>query len=175
MKIHTTYQPKRKKPYVARWYEAPSSAKATGGKKRQRNRFFSSESARSAFIEQFQKLSQRQDPSLESLAPHQLIRWQQAMAIAPEADPVDVFKLWVQIQKEKSKREERRLEDATTAYIHSMERAGRNHSYIGHVRHALAELKNEFGNKLVREFTNKELSDYLFDLPFKLIGNSIIE
>lgn len=167
MKIHTVYQPKRKKPYVARWYEAPSSAKASGSKRRQRNRFFSTEEARSKFIEQFQKLAERQDPSLESLAPHQLIRWQQAMAIVPDADPVEVFKFWAQVQKDELKIEQRSLETATTAYIQSMMRLGRNHSYIGHVRRALADLRDEFGNKLVREFTGEQLSDYLFNLPYK--------
>jgi hypothetical protein len=84
MKIHRIYQPKRKKPYVARWYE----------QRRQRNRFFASEEARADFIEQFHKLSDRQDPTLQELALHQLIRWQQAMAIDPDADPVEVFRFW---------------------------------------------------------------------------------
>ena len=103
MKIHTIYQPKRKKPYIARWYEG----------KRQRNRFFASESSRAEFIDEFQKLSERQDPTLHELAPHQLIRWQQAMAIVPEADPVEVFRFWARAQKEKLKIEERCLEDAS--------------------------------------------------------------
>jgi integrase len=166
MKIHLIYQPKRKKPYIARWYEVPSSAKASDGKPRQRNRFFSTESARSEFIEQFKKLSDRQDPSLHELAPHQLIRWQQAMAIAPEADPVEVFRFWMRAQKEKLKVEERCLEHASTDYIRSMERVGRNHSYIGHVKRALADLRVELGNKLVRDITVEELADHLFGLPY---------
>lgn len=124
MKIHTIYQPKRKKPFAARWYEGS----------RQRNRFFATEVARSEFIKQFQMLSERQDPTLFELAPHQLIRWQQAMAIVPEADPVEVFRFWARAQKERLKVEERCLEDASAHYIKSMERVGRNHSYIGHVK-----------------------------------------
>jgi integrase len=156
MKIHTVYQSKRKKPYIARWYEG----------KRQRNRFFATESSRAEFIEQFNKLSERQDPSLHELAPHQLIRWQQAMAIAPEADPVEVFRFWIRAQKEKLKVEERRLEVALADYIRSMERVGRNHSYIGHVRRALADLRDELGNKLVRDISVEELTDHLFGLPY---------
>ena len=168
MKIHLVYQPKRKKPYIARWYEVPSSAKASDGKPRQRNRFFATEASRSEFIEQFQKLSQRQDPSLGELAPHQLIRWQQAMAIAPKADPVEVFRFWIRAQKEKLKVEERCLEAASADYIRSMERVGRNHSYIGHVKRALADLRDELGNKLVRDITVEELTDHLFGLPYSL-------
>jgi integrase len=156
MKIHTIYQPKRRKPYIARWYEG----------KRQRNRFFATESSRAEFIEQFQKLSERQDPTLFELAPHQLIRWQQAMAIVPEADPVEVFRFWARAKKEKLKVEERCLEDASAQYIKSMERVGRNHSYIGHVKRALADLREELGNKLVRDISVEELTDHLFALPY---------
>ena len=156
MKIHTVYQPKRKKPYTARWYEG----------KRQRNRFFSTEEARSNFIEEFQKLAQRQDPTLLPLAPHQLIRWQQAMAIAPDADPVEVFRFWSRAQQDKLKIEDRRLEDAAAGYIKSMERVGRNHSYIGHVKRALADLRYQLGDNLVRNITAEELTEHLFGLPY---------
>ena len=156
MKIHTFYQASRKKPYIARWYE----------ESRQRNKFFSTEEARAAFIEQFQKTAKRQDPVLPTIAPHQLMRWQQAMVIAPEADPVEVFKFWARAQREKLKVEERRLEDASAGYVQSMERVGRNASYIGHVRRALADLQDELGNKLVRDIASTELADHLFGLPY---------
>ncbi|MFO7725339.1 MAG: hypothetical protein R6V45_07300 [Oceanipulchritudo sp.] len=65
MRIHADHQPYRKKPYVARWYEAaPGSAKAMPGKLRQRNKFFASTAARDAFIEQLKLTAQRQDPVL---------------------------------------------------------------------------------------------------------------
>jgi hypothetical protein len=79
MKIHADHQPYRKKPYVARWYEGS----------RQRNKFFASAAARDEFIHQLKETAQRQDPVLPTIAPHQLIRWQQAITIAPEADPVE--------------------------------------------------------------------------------------
>jgi len=167
MRIHADHQPYRKKPYVARWYEAaPSSAKASDGKLRQRNKFFSSEAARDAFIEQLKLTAQRQDPVLPTIAPHQLIRWQQAIAIAPEADPVEVFKFWKAEQRKIATLGDRYLQDAAAAYLQSMKRVGRNHSYIGHVRRALADLEAEFGNRLVREFQTEELRDYLFGLPY---------
>jgi len=50
-----------------------------------------------------------------------------------------------------------------------MENVGRNKSYIGHVRRALADLQDEFGNRLVREFSTEELRDYLFGLPYGAI------
>ena len=159
MKIHTVYQATRKKPFIARWYQEG----------RQRNRFFSTEEARTEFIEQFQKSTERQDPSLQPLAPHQLIRWQQAMAIAPEADPVEVFKFWATEQRKLRQLGERHLRDATKAYLQSMERLGRNHSYFGHVRRALADLEAEFGNRLVRDFTPEEIREYLFGLPYGAI------
>lgn len=105
--MHADYQSYRKKPYVARWYEGT----------RQRNRFFSTETARDEFITQFNKHAQRADPTLPTIEPHKLIRWQQAMAIAPGADPVEVFQFWTRAQKEKLKIEERYLEDASTDYI----------------------------------------------------------
>ncbi|NDV61113.1 hypothetical protein G0Q06_01475 [Puniceicoccales bacterium CK1056] len=82
MKIHADHQPYRKKPYAARWYEG----------KGQRNKFFASEAARDEFIAQFKQTAQRADPAFPTIEPHKLIRWHQAMAIAPEADPVEVFK-----------------------------------------------------------------------------------
>jgi integrase len=159
MRIHSDYQPYRKKPYVARWYEGT----------RQRNRFFSTETARDEFIDQFKKQAQRADPTLPSIEPHKLIRWQQAMAIAPDADPVEVFKFWAAEQKKLRKLGERSLRDAAAAYIQSMERVGRNRSYIGHVRRALIDLEAEFGNRLVREFTSEEIREYLFGLPYSPI------
>jgi hypothetical protein len=170
MRIHADHQPYRKKPYVARWYEAaPSSAKATDGKLRQRNKFFASAAARDAFIAEYQQHAQRQDPVLPTIAPHQLIRRQQAIAIAPEADPVEVFKFWKAEQRKIAKLGDRYLRDAAAAYIQSMERVGRNKSYIGHVRRALADLESEFGNRLVRDFAIEELRDYLFGLPYGAI------
>jgi integrase len=45
-----------------------------------------------------------------------------------------------------------------------MERVGRTHSYIGHVRRTLADLEAEFGNQLVRDFTAAQIREYLFGL-----------
>ncbi|MEX0331436.1 MAG: tyrosine-type recombinase/integrase [Puniceicoccaceae bacterium] len=159
MRIRKDYQEYRKKPYVARWYEG----------RRQRNKFFATESAREEFIEQFGKTAQQADPALPTIDPHRLIRWQQAIAFAPDADPVEVFKFWVSEQKKLRKLGERYLGDATSAYINSMERIGRNKSYIGHVRRTLTDLEAEFGNRLVREFTADEIRDYLFGLPYSPI------
>jgi integrase len=156
VKIYTHYQSYRKKPYVARWYEGDQ----------QRNRFFDSAADRDEFIEGFKATAQLADPDLPQVKPHRLIRWQQAMAIAPEADPVEVFRFWVRAQQEKLKAEERSLEDASAGYIMSMERVGRNASYIGHVKRALADLRDELGNKLVRDISSEELADHLFGLPF---------
>jgi integrase len=165
--LRRAYQPYRKKPYVARWYEAaPSSAKASDGKLRQRNKFFASAAARDAFIAQFKQTAQRQDPVLPALAPHQLIRWQQAVAIAPEADPVEVFQFWKAEKQKIAKLGERHLQDAAAVYVQGMERVGRNGSYIGHVKRALADLQDELGDKLVREITSAELADHLFGLPY---------
>jgi integrase len=167
MRIHADHQPYRKKPYVARWYEAaPGSAKATPGKLRQRNKFFASAAARDEFIEQLKLTVHRQDPVLPTIAPHKLIRWQQAMEIAPEADPVEVFKFWKTEKRKIAKLGDRYLHDAATAYLQSMVNIGRNAAYIQHVRRALADLEDEFGNRLVREFSTEELRDYLFGLPY---------
>ena len=157
MRIHTVYQEYRKKPFVARWYEG----------RRQRNRFFSTEEERSKFIEGFSKTSQIADPVLPQIEPHKLIRWQQAMEIAPNADPVEVFRFWVKVQKEKQKVEDRRLDDASASYILSMERVGRNGSYIGHVKRSLADLQDEFGNKTVREIAGEQLRSHIYSLPYK--------
>jgi len=159
MKMHADHQPYRKKPFVARWYEGT----------RQRNRFFSTQAARDEFIQQLKDTAQRQDPVLSTIPPHKLIRWQQAIAIAPEADPVEVFKFWATEQCKLRQLGERHLREAAASYIQSMERVGRNHSYIGHVRRALADLEAEFGNRLVRDFTAEEIREYLFGLPYGAI------
>lgn len=159
MKIHTVYQSYRKKPFVARWYEGT----------RQRNRFFSTEAAREEFIQEFSRTNERADPALPQIEPSKLLRWQQAMQIAPEADPVEVFQFWARVKKQKEKLENRRLQDAANAYIQSMERVGRNASYIGHVRRALADLQDEYGNRNVRDFDGQKLSDYLFGLPYSKV------
>ncbi len=159
MRIHADHQSYRKKPYVARWYEGT----------RQRNKFFASAAARDGFIGQFKQTAQRADPAFPTIEPHQLMRWQQAMVIAPEADPIEVFKFWATEQRKLRQLGERHLREAAAAYIQSMERVGRNHSYIGHVRRALADLEAEFGNRLVRDFTAEEIRDYLFGLPYGAI------
>ncbi|MCH8474221.1 MAG: hypothetical protein LAT55_03225 [Opitutales bacterium] len=64
MKIHTVHQAYRKKPFVARWYENG----------RMRNRFFSSDDARAAFIREFGKTTGKQDISLPPIEPHKIIR-----------------------------------------------------------------------------------------------------
>lgn len=157
MKVLTHYQSYRKKPYVARWYEGSH----------QKNRFFESEESRTAFIKDFEKTRLRQDPDLPEIALSQLIRWQQAMQIAPQADPLEVFRFWASVQLEKQTNDDRSLRDAAGDYIESMERSGRNTSYIGHVRRALADMEGALGNELVREFSAEDLRVYLFNLPYK--------
>ena len=159
MKIHTVYQATRRKPFIARWYEGS----------RQRNKFFASEAARDEFIAQFKQIALRADPAFPTIEPHKLIRWQQAMAIAPDADPVEVYKFWATEQRKLRQLGDRSLHDAAAAYIQNMKRVGRNHSYIGHVRRALADLEDEFGNRLVRNFTAEEIREYLFGLPYGAI------
>jgi len=157
MKVLTHYQSYRKKPYVARWYEGSH----------QENRFFESEESRTAFIKDLEKTMLRQDPGLPEIALSQMIRWQQAMQIAPQADPLEVYRFWASAQQEKQRTDERSLRDAAGAYIESMERSGRNTSYIGHVRRALADMENALGNEFVREFSGEDLREYLFNLPYK--------
>jgi len=65
---------------------------------------------------QFERHAQRQDPVLPTIASHQLIRWQQAMAIAPEADPVEVFQFWKAEKQKIAKLGERYLQDATAGF-----------------------------------------------------------
>jgi hypothetical protein len=137
MRIHADHQPYRKKPYVARWYEGT----------RQRNKFFASAAARDEFIHQLKETAQRQDPVLPTIAPHQLIRWQQAIAIAPEADPVEVFKFWKAEQRKDCQAGRPLPARCRRCLLQSMENVGRNKSYIGHVRRALADLEDEFGNR----------------------------
>jgi len=152
MKIHTVYQDYRKKPYVARWYE--------GG--RMRNRFFSTEEARAKFIESFQYSTAGQDPSLPAIEPHKIIRWQQAAVIAPEADPVEVYRFWSAAQSRKKRQETRSLAEATPPYLDAMERMKRHPSYIGHVRKALEDLLNELGDRDLREFAAPDLREHIF-------------
>jgi len=97
------------------------------------------------------------------------MRWQQATQIAPEADPVEVYKFWKEQQRKIAKLGDRHLIDASTAYIRSMENIGRNPDYIQHVRRALTDLHDRFGNRLVREFTTEELREYLFALSYGAI------
>ena len=89
------------------------------------------------------------------------------MEIAPTADPVEVFRFWAKVQKEKQKIEDRRLDDASVSYILSMERVGRNESYIGHVKRSLADLQDEFGNKVVREISGESLRNHIYSLSYK--------
>lgn len=159
MRIHTAHQSYRKKPFVARWYEGT----------RQRNRFFATEAAREEFIQGLFKVNEQTDPSLPQIELSKLIRWQQAMEIAPNADPVEVFQFWMRMKTQRQKIEDRRLGDAATEYLQSMERMGRNASYIGHVRRALKDLQDKFGNRNVRDFKGQELSGYLFGLPYSKV------
>lgn len=157
MRIHADHQPYRKKPYVARWYEGA----------RQRNRFFSTESARDEFIVQFKQHAQRADPSLPALAPHQLIRWQQAVEIAPEADPVEVFKFWAEHQIRQRSQQNRKLSVAAQAYLKNLYQLGHDKSHIQHKRQALAELESKVGDQNLRELTTEAIRDYLLNLPFQ--------
>lgn len=156
MEFYTTFQPYRKKPYVARWYEHG----------RPRNRFFSTEQARDTFVRTARLTSIRMDVQLPAVPIHELGRWQQARKLAPEADPVEVFQFWVKAQRERQQAEQRNLQEATAGYVQSMQQVGRNPSYIGHVQRALADLHEEIGNPPVRDITPTLLRNHLFGLPY---------
>ena len=168
MKIHTVYQSYRKKPYVARWYEpAPDSAKDTPGKPRQRNRFFASERSRAEFIARAERASARQDAALPDLPPHQLMRWQQAVQLAPVADPVEVYRFWVEAKARESSQANRNLVEASEAFLSAMERMRRNPSHIGHVRRALDDLIAETGDRNLRELSTESIRLHLHGLPYQ--------
>lgn len=156
MKIHTVHQPYRKKPFVARWYENG----------RMRNRFFSSDEARAAFICEFGKTPGKQDISLPPIEPHKIIRWQEAAKLAPEADPVEVFRFWIAARKKEAQQINRNLKDASADYLTAMERMERHPSYIGHVKKALEDLRDEIGDPAVRDIPIGTLRDHLYGLPY---------
>lgn len=157
MKIHTVYQAYRKKPYVARWYEGT----------RQRNRFFSTEKSRAEFIARAERASVRQDATLPDLPPHQLMRWQQAAQLAPEADPVEVYRFWVDTKAKERTQANRHLVEASDAFIAAMGRMQRNPSHIGHVRKALDDLIAETGDRNLRELTTETIRLHLHGLPYQ--------
>ena len=81
-----------------------------------RTKFFASAAARDEYIHQLKETAHRQDPVLPTIPPHQLIRWQQAMAIAPEADPVEVIKFWKSEQLKIAKLGNRYLQRSLKRY-----------------------------------------------------------
>lgn len=156
MKIHTVYQAYRKKPFVARWYENG----------RMRNRFFSCEEARETFIREFSHAAGRQDLTLPTIEPHKLIRWQQAAQLAPEADPVEVFRFWLKTREKERRQSNKNLSTATGEYLAAMQRMKRHPSYITHVEKALNDLRDEVGDTEVRNVTVAMLRSHLFALPY---------
>ena len=151
------YQPNRKKPFVARWYEG----------RRQRNRFFATAAARDEFIEQYGATTAHSDPTLPELAPHQLIRLQQATALAPDADPVEVFRFWKEHESKQRNQQNRRLSEASDAYLRNIRQLGQDNSHIRHKHHALMDLQAELGDPFIRDISAESIREYLLNLPFK--------
>jgi len=153
MKFRLSHQPYRKKPYVVRWSENGKTY----------NRFFATEADRTHFIKNFNQ----QDVTISLIEPHKLYRWQEASRLAPEADPVEVFRFWLQHQPKVSKTVY--LTDAARAYLRMMAEVGRDKNYTGHARKALEDFEHEAGNKPIHEFDTECLREHLFGLPYAAV------
>jgi len=131
-----------------------------------RNRFFATEQSREQFIRNFRQSAAGQDPSLPIIEAHKIIRWQQAAQIAPDADPVEVYRFWSAAQARKKQQATRNLADATPPYIDAMQRMKRHPAYIGHVDKALRDLLDELGDRDLRDFSAADLREHIFSLPY---------
>lgn len=158
MEFRLSHQAYRKKPYVARWVEDGTT----------RNRFFATESERAQFMESFQQHAARQDASIPLIEPRRLIRWQEAVRLAPEADPLEVYRFWVQHQQRQAPRVVR-LDAATQSYLRMMAEVGRHPSYIGHTRKAFEDFAEQVGNPAIHEIEAEAVREHLFGLPYSPI------
>jgi integrase len=157
MEIRTAYQSYRKKPFVARWSENGKS----------RNRFFATEKDRTQFIESFQLNATRQDASIPLIEPRKLIRWQEAVKLDPSADPVEVYRFW--LQRKPAQASDILLSDASRAYLRMMVEVGRDVNYTGHARKALEDFRGEVGDKPIHTYDAEAFREHLYGLPYTAV------
>jgi hypothetical protein len=109
MEIKRHYRPNRVKKYEARWY--------VDG--RAKTRFFATEDERELFINNFsEQVARNGTDLLLGFNAAQMRRWQEASRLAPDADPVEVMRLWLAANSPAIKPV--KMGDAIPAYLKSI-------------------------------------------------------
>jgi len=93
-----------------------------------------------------------------------LKRWREASRMAPEADPIEVMRFW--IASHRPTLVPQRLSRAIPAYGTFLEQMGRDVHYRKHVLSHLQSLLEFLGDHEVHGIQPRQLSDYIFDLPY---------
>jgi integrase len=156
MEIKRHYQPRRVKKYEARWYVEG----------RLKCRFFATEVERERFIEEFQEqLVENGTGLLMGFDPLKMRRWQEASRLAPEADPVEVMRFWVAMNRPKLI--PKPFAEAVPAYLQFLEAMERDADYRRHVAVHLEDFTAAVGCRPVHEVTPQMVADYIYRLPYK--------
>ncbi len=154
MQIKPHYREGRKKPWEARWYVD----------RRMRTKFFDAEKDRNKFIREFSKEIGKHGDEVFKFDKALMRRWQIVADILPDVDPVDMAEYWL---LNHAKEDKRTFSEAMNTYLLEMEQAGRDLEYRKHTKRALDRFAAHLGDKALDHITTKEVSDFVFGLPFK--------
>lgn len=154
MQIKPHYREGRKKAWEARWYVD----------RRMRTKFFATEKERDKFIREFLKEIGKHGDEVFKFDKVLMRRWQIVADTLPDVDPVEMAEYWL---LNHAKEDKRTFSEAMNTYLLEMEQAGRDLEYRKHTKRALGRFAAYLGDKALDHITAKEVSDFVFGLPFK--------
>lgn len=154
MQIKPHYREGRKKPWEARWWVD----------RKMRTRFFATEKERDKFIRDFSKEISQHGDEVFKFDKAVARRWQIVADILPDVDPVEMAEYWL---LNHAREDKRTFSEAMNTYLLEMQQAGRDLEYRKHTKRALSGFAAHLGDKALENITTKEVSDFVFGLPFK--------
>jgi len=157
MQVKAHYREGRKKPWEARWWVH----------RRMRTKFFATQKERDKFIRDFSKEIGAHGSEVFTFDKERMRRWQEAEAMLPEVDPVELARHWLETHRPKKKLT---ISEGVVRYLRELELAGRTPEYRAHTRKCLERFCAEHGERGVSSITSEEVAAFIHALPFSALS-----
>ena len=153
MRVIPHYQPKRKRPWEARWYVD----------RRLKCRFFETEKERDQFIRNFSKELNAHGEEVFKFDKEQMREWQKASIILPHVSPMELVEFWLDHHEEIS---EVKLSEGFAAHLKSLEQTGRDTHYRSPAKLTYERFTRFCSDIPVHEVTTEQVLEFIHARPY---------
>ena len=153
MRVIPHYQPKRKRPWEARWYVD----------RRLKCRFFETEKERDQFIRNFSKELNAHGEEVFKFDKEQMREWQKASIILPHVSPMELVEFWLDHHEDIP---EVTLSEAFAAYLKTLEHSGNEPGYLRHAKLAYERFTRFCSDGQLHNVTTNQVLEFIHGRPY---------